>query len=165
MAKPSYIISHWSTMLEGLEASPLEFFNAVELAIGDKNIPSIKLSRFVWKEGGILSAKREYLLVRRKDHVYDICGAPFGNGFFVSSWLGEQRSGVLAFLFGIPLLGRLLQSLFKPTTYYQHDTALMFQALVHSAVTEVVDSLTKAKGLRALSDDERKPEIRNFFGQ
>lgn len=165
MSKPNQIISHWSTMIEGLEASPLEFFNAVEKAINDKEIKNTKHSRFIWKEGGILSTKREYLRIKRKDHAYDICGAPFGNGFFVSTWLGDHESGLLARLFSIPIIGRILEGLFKPQTYFRHDTALMFQSLVHSAVLEVVDSMTKAKGLRSLSEAERKPEMRNFFEQ
>lgn len=163
MSKPNHIISHWSTMIEGLEASPMEFFNALETAITKKGMEKVKFSRFTWSEGGIMSAKREYLRVKRKDHAYDICGAPFGNGFFVSTWLGDHESGALGGLFSIPLIGPLLERMFKPQTYYRHDTAGMFQSLTHSAVLEVIDNLTNAKGLRALPEAERKPEMRNFF--
>ena len=34
----------------------------------------------------IASAKREYLRMQRGKYAFDICAAPFGNGFFVSWW-------------------------------------------------------------------------------
>ncbi len=165
MAKktPGVIISHWNTMIKGLEASPKEFFSSVEGAIKKRQVPDTKTSRVDWKEGSMFSAKREYLRVRRKEHVFDICGAPFGNGFFVSWWLGETKSGIMASLAQIPFLGMFLEHLFKPVSYYKIDTSSMFQSLVHSAVLEVVDEMTKAKGVRGPTELERKPHMRNFF--
>jgi hypothetical protein len=60
---------------------------------------------------------------------------------------------------------RLLAAVAKPLTYYRIDTALMFQSVTHSAVLEVLDSVVSAKGLRALSDTDRKPVMRDFFLQ
>ena len=51
----------------------------------------------------------------------------------------------------------------RPTTYYQMDTALMFQEAIRYAVNDVVDQMSKAKGLRVLSILERKPVLREFF--
>jgi hypothetical protein len=42
--------------------------------------------------GGPASAKREYLQVGREKLIFDICGAPFGTGFFVSWWLAEAKT-------------------------------------------------------------------------
>lgn len=50
-------------------------------------------------------------------------------------------------------------------TSFRHDTALMFQESVRAAVLEVVDGITKAKGLRALSELERKPILTSFFNR
>jgi len=150
-------------LFEGLQASPQEFFAAVEKAIEAREVPDAKRSRIDWKEGGILSAKREYLRTKRKEFAFDICGAPFGNGFFVSWWLGEIPSGLIGLLLSIPIFGLLIGWMFKPLTYYRVDTALMFQSLVHSAVLEVIDDMTKSNGLRALSESERKPHMRDFF--
>lgn len=163
MPQGTVIISHWSTMIEGLEASPKEFFDAVERAIQTKTVPNTKHSRVDWREGGLLSAKREYLRIKRKDHAFDICGAPFGNGFFVSWWLGEIPSGFAALMISIPYIGFLFERFIKPTTYYKNDTAGMFQALIHGAVLEVVDDMTKAKGLKMLAPEDRKPKMRDFF--
>lgn len=216
-ASPESVLSHWSKLLEGLQASPQEFYASVEEAVKARQIPGAELSRVDWHEGGILSARREYLRVMRGRYMFDICGAPFGNGFFVSSWLAEAQSpfGPLALaaliLYGLvgiafsfkqfgfflglfvaaiglpvvfwiftrwmntvregwddplvamPFLGPLYERIFRPQTYYKIDTYLMFQAAVHAAVMEVVDGLTTAKGLRALSESDRKPVMKEFF--
>lgn len=39
----------------------------------------------------------------------------------------------------------------------------MFQTSVRQAVIEVVDQVTSAKGIRALTELERKPVMRDFF--
>jgi hypothetical protein len=107
----------------------------------------MKQSRITWKEGGLLSAKREYLRVRRKEFVFDVCAAPFGKGFFFSWWLGEIPSGFLQFISLIPFIGPIVlwivHHLIKPTTYYKLDTAYMFQKAVHATVMEVIRPYTE----------------------
>lgn len=156
------VISHWFHMFEDFQESPRTFYANVEAAIKGKAIPNIQISRVTWKEGGAFSARREYLRVLRKNHVYDICGAPFGNGFFISAWLGEPPAGCLALFSLIPFLGNLFV---KPLTYYQIDTALMFQSLTHSAMMEVIDQMTESRGFQALSEGERKPIMRDFYNR
>lgn len=166
MAKaPQVIISHWYQLIEGLPASPMDFYQSVEGAVERRRLPDVRISRVEWREGGIGSAKRVYLRLHRRDHVFDVCGAPFGNGFFVSSWLGELPTGLLAFLAEVPGLGFLVRLFLRPATYYTVDTALMFQSAVHAAVLEVLDEMTNAKGLRALSELERKPVMKEMFGR
>lgn len=101
------VIAHWSTLLGGFHISPLEFYSAVERAIEERQIPDTSTSRVDYREGGIVSARREYLRVTRGKNVFDICGAPFGTGFFVSSWLTETHSlaGLLYLLLAIFVLG------------------------------------------------------------
>jgi hypothetical protein len=205
----SNIISRWSTLIENLQASPMEFYASVEKAIEKRQVPGASTSRVDWHEGGPLSAKREYLRVSREKLVFDICGAPFGTGFFVSSWLSEapfrfeiwqiiagiivaailgRIAGFFLFLFvlaaifivfrsiasrgsqdlnlkilGIPIIGPIYEILFRPITYYKLDTESMFQQAIHNSVMEVVDEITKAKGLRLLSELERKPILKEFF--
>lgn len=118
-------------------------------AIERRAIPDAAQSRVDWREGGVLSAKREYLRVRRKQYTFDICGAPFGTGFFVSWWLTEP-------------LGCLGGYIRRRETYYRIDTALMFQEAVHAAVLEVIDGMTSAKGIRGLSELDRKPILRSL---
>lgn len=162
------ILSHWNHMVPGMEQSSAEFYSAIERALSAHGLDDTKLERVNLAEGGLLSAKREYLQVRRKEHVFHICAAPFGNGFFVSWWLGEIRSGLFAELASVPYVGfifRLLAAAAKPLTYYRVDTALMFQSVTHGAVLEALDGSIAAKGSRALTELERKPVMRDFFSQ
>lgn len=86
------VISNWGpTWFEGLQYSPKQFYASVEVALEKREIPGLMISRVDWHEGGSFSAKREYLRVQRKGLTFDICGAPFGNGFFVSWWLAEVQ--------------------------------------------------------------------------
>ncbi len=166
MAKPLTIFSHWNTMVEGLDISTKDFYGALEDAIKAKKVPDTKHMSVSWNEGGVLSAKRQYLRVRRKEHAFDICCAPFGNGTFFSWWLGALPSGFIAFLYALPLLSWLayfFEKFFKPDTYYKIDSMMMFQSLIHAAVLELIDEHTKTKGLRVLSEGERKPQMKDIF--
>lgn len=213
---PDRVLSHWSILVEGLEASPLGFYESVEAALVKRKIPATENSRVQYKEAGLLSAKREYLHVKRETLVFDICGAPFGTGFFFSWWYAEDVPRIHPFFkailalamlwvvwwafsaFGLvsgpllvavvtffvmfavseaaeggqfneplfrslPFVGPLYVWLFKPGTYYRLDSIEMFQQAVHNAVLEVIDAMTTEKGLRALSESERKPIMRQFY--
>lgn len=218
MAKqPAVIFSHWYHLFEGLQEAPKSFYESLEGSIKKRGVPDVVLSRIDYHEGGVFSAKREYLRAERQRLVFDVCAAPFGNGFFVSWWLGEARSfwsmvvtvamivfglflfgyfiktlgffsGIVVALFvsfiilwvfgylvregslrielslsEIPLFGPMFDLIFKPLTYYRIDTNLMFQESIRLAVMDVVDEITQAKGLRSLSDSERKPVLKNLL--
>ena len=159
---PAVIFSHWYTLIENLQGSSIAFYQSVENTIGNRRVPHSYLSRVNWPEGGVFSARRAYLRVKRKDLILDICAAPFGTGFFVSWWLGP-KPGLLGFFYAIPVFGLFLQYVTRPFTYYKIDTALMFQEAINNSVQEVIEDMTKAQGLRSLSENERKPILRNFF--
>lgn len=67
------------------------------------------------------------------------------------------------FLLGLTLFGGIWNVFKRGISYFEYDTALMFQASVHSSVLEVLDALTDAKSLPRMSDSERKPINRDFF--
>ncbi len=100
---------------------------------------------------------------------FRIFGAFFGLGFLVLGFLGlgalisQGEAPWHAYVFAVPFLGQLWERLFQPLTLYRYDTMLMFKSAVHKAVLEVIDGLTDAQGLRRLSDDERKPIMRDFW--
>ena len=148
-------ISNWYHLFEGLQESPQPIYTAIEESIKKRQLSDVHLSRVDYREGGVFSAKREYLRVQRKELLFDICAAPFGNGFFVSWWLGEALSGIWTF----PLLGPLLIMLFRPPTYYRIDTTHMFQELIRGAVNEVIEQVAQTKGLRGLTELEKKPTM------
>ncbi len=164
MAKQAPIIrSHWHQSIPCLQESPQKFYNNLVEAILQRNIPGIDISRIDYREGGVFSAKRLYLRVQRKEHIFDICAAPFGSGFFFSWWRGEKIGLFWCLVMLIPFLGIPLMTIFRPETYFRHDTGLMFQDSIASAVLEVIDGITKANGLRPLTELERKPIQSDFF--
>ncbi len=87
---PVRVISNWSTLIEGFNTSALEFYKLVEEGVAKRQVPNVEFARKDIREGGILSAKREYLLVKRGKLTFAVCSAPFGTGQFFSWWLLEQ---------------------------------------------------------------------------
>ena len=164
-AQPTTVLSHWNQMIPGLVLSSKEFYVTIEGLINGRNLDHTKWERVDLSEGGLFSSKREYLQVRRREHVFHICAAPYGNGFFISSWLGQIDSSFWAWLSSLPFIGPIVMRFIKPLTYYKIDTALMFQSATHGAVLEALDGLTNAKGIRPLTESERKPVMRDFFAQ
>jgi hypothetical protein len=90
-AKATDVISHWAKLIEGMQMSTQEFYSRVERVLADRKVPGLEMSRVLWKEGGLFSARREYLRMVRERLIFDVCAAPFGMGFFVSTWFGEKR--------------------------------------------------------------------------
>lgn len=161
--QPSIRVSHWSTMIEGLDERPSEFYRNVQASLAARTIPGLA-TRYVYaKEGGAGSAKRLYLEVRRGRLVFHICGAPFANGFFVSWWLGETTNVFVAALALLPFSELAFPWVFRGPTYFETDTTLMVQALVHRAVLETVDGTTSAQGVRGPVELERNPVVRNLL--
>ena len=156
---PTEVISNWSHLIEFFNYSSKDFYTQVEEAVKKREIPEIKFQRVDFKEGGMLSAKREYLRVRRHALVFDICAAPFGKGFFVSWWLGEPM-GCFEKLALFPVFGFLA----KPATYYALDNAAMFRTSIHGAVTDVIDEITKGvQGVKQLTEADKQPIMHEFY--
>src|SRR6202451_901199 len=106
MAKQANVISHWDQLIENFQASSMEFYNSVEKALEGRAVPEIHWTRVEHKEGGLASAKRQYLRTQRGKYAFEICDAPFGTCFFLSSWLTKPPLPfafiyTLAFLFGV----------------------------------------------------------------
>lgn len=162
MSSTTEVISHWSTLIQDFQYSPQQFYQALTQAVEKRQIPDAKIDRIQMKEGGLFSAKREYLGIScKKDFYFAICGAPFGTGFFVSWWLLDPPDGLLSSMFSTT--AALAKAFVKPWTYYRVDAATMFQTATHSAVLEVIDSISSTQGLKALTEAERKPIMREFF--
>jgi hypothetical protein len=220
---------HWHKLVENFETSSKEFYVAVEAGLKRRELPSLRVSRVRWSEGGPISPDREYLRVAGGRHSFDMCAAPFGTGFFFSSWVTPRKSStfgqvvvillvvlpilwtlprlfmanragmlptalstlffhqlwlpIIAFFGALllvalmaragvlepelavmdtPVIGAIYRAFFYRETYYRIDTMLMFQSAVHSAMLEVIDGLMTQKGLRALSEDERKPVFKQL---
>ena len=161
--KDTLIFSHWYHLNENLQQSSKEFYSELTQTIRQRKLPNVSISTIYHREGGIVSAKREYLRVKREEYIFDICAAPFGNGFFISWWLGEKISFLLSLVSFIPFIGDSMVRSARPSTYYRKDTTLMFQESVHLAVLEVLDGIIETNGLKALYGFERKPIMSDLF--
>jgi hypothetical protein len=162
MAGEPEVLAHWHLLLDDFATSSKDFYSSVGQSLASRQLPAAKTKRVDWSEGGLFSAKREYLRVTRDDLTFDICAAPYGNGFFFSSWL-VTKQGFFARLATLPMVGPFVRWAFKRITYFAVDTRLMFQESVHRAVTDTIDGIRVAKGLRALSPDELRPVTNNLL--
>jgi len=222
MRKHPHVEGHWLTYIEGGSVSALDFYKLVRTAVVRRKIPDLKICEVEWHESGLGSGKRVYLRVSRENLNFDICAAPFGDGYFFSWWLARiprvlldlgfllaalVAGGILTYLlsksqdgcFGcmglllapilflgglvglgafvrygdqgleptvlsMPITGFLYKLVFRPVTYFNEDTAIIFRDAVHDAVLEGIDALIAKQGLRALAPEERKPTVRNLLG-
>jgi hypothetical protein len=64
--------------------------------------------------------------------------------------------GVEPTVLSMPITGFIYGFVFRPNTYFNEDSSLMFRESVHHAVTEAIDQVTSAQGVRGLSDEGRK---------
>lgn len=81
-----------------------------------------------------------------------------GIGFAIRRGFVGTEERVLS----VPIVGLIYRWLFNPFSYYQVDSELSFEKAVHAAVLEAVDTLTDSKGIRGLSEFERKPMLREL---
>jgi hypothetical protein len=86
-------------------------------------------------------------------------GMLFGLGLIVR----YGNMGLEPTVLSMPVTGFVYQLAFRPVTYFNEDSRLMFEAAVQAAVLEAIDALRASKGLRALSYDERKPTRRSLL--
>lgn len=155
--------SNWNTLINGFNYSTKEFYELLSKELKSHDIKGIRTHNVFLPEGGIFSSNRLYLRVRWKEYQYDICAAPFGEGFFVSWWLLYKNSFGKMLVNRIPFIGRWLVSRFYRITYYKQDTGSMFMSYAQTSVLKVIDDITKEKGVRSLSEEERKPVMRDIF--
>jgi len=151
------IHSRWHKPFDSVQFSAKEFYSEIEQAIKKREVSGIKIDSVTHVNYNLLSSSREYLQIRRDDSMFLVCAAPFGTGFFISWWLGKTISLWEDIVPRIPLIGKGLAYLMFSKTFYQMDTETMFKEMVQQSVLEVIDGMTNAKGLRGLSELERRP--------
>src|SRR5437879_936143 len=81
-------VSHWYQLVDGLQYSTESFYEELRNEVDLWKIPNATVLQVEHPEGDpLFSAKRLYFRVQRNELIFDICGAKFGRGFFVSWWL------------------------------------------------------------------------------
>lgn len=67
-------------------------------------------------------------------------------------------------LLRLPVIGPVYETFFRSsTTYFQHDTRMVFLKLMDELVKEQVDTETSAKGIKLLSCFEHRPLFDDFY--
>jgi len=155
--------SRWNTLIDNFEYSPKEFYSRLKTELESHGVSNITIKEKYIKVGGVMSYSRIYLRATWKDYQYDICGAKFGHGFFVSWWLMYKDSIWKILISKIPFIGVWLAQKLYPVTYYRIDTASMFMSYAQSSVLKVVEDITNNKGVRVLTEAERKPILNDIF--
>jgi len=114
------LLSHWCKLIENLSFSPEEFYERTTAGLQAREIPKLKEQRIAIHEGGLLSAKRLYMRLGRERIVIDICGAPFGTGFFVS-WRLLEHPLRISWIALVALLWLALWALTLAAPVYQRQ--------------------------------------------
>ena len=87
--KKTNVIKQWYVLFDNFETPAGEFYEVIESDLNVRDLTGLELSRVEYAEGGLLSAKREYLRMRRERLVFDVCAAPFGTLWFFSCRFAE----------------------------------------------------------------------------
>jgi hypothetical protein len=117
-------LSHWYSLVPTFNTSTKDFYLAVEKELKVRQVPGLEISRVEFAEGGVLSARREYLRMARERLVFDICAAPFGTAFFFSCRFAQ-----------IPAVIRLWQLLvLVGMTYVYFSVSVYFLGFIHSLI-------------------------------
>jgi len=128
--------------------STQDFYKLVEELINKREMPNVSISKINYPTEHILSERREYLRVGRKDSIFDICVAPFGTGSFVSYWYGEPRKTLKELAKRIhPVANEIIDD-FDKKTRYQYDTDSVFQLWVKDCITNAIEEVKTNKGIR-----------------
>ena len=82
--KPEELRPPTYTLIDGFETSTDAFYQTIEDELLARQVPGLELMRVDFREGGLLSSKRDYLRMRRERLTFDLCSAPFGTSWFFS---------------------------------------------------------------------------------
>lgn len=150
----SNVLSHWSHFFQSFSLSSDVFYGELEKSLKNHDMPNAVIERTKHKEGGMLSASREYLRIKHGDIVFDVCAAPFGKDFFISWWLYET-AGSMRTMLKSTKFGDFLNQRAAKRTFYQVDEEDMFRSCVHQCILETVTTVSEGKGMVQFTDADK----------
>ena len=83
------VLDHQYQLIDGFDCSTEDFYKGIEGDLTKRKVPAMEITREEFAEGGLLSARRVYLRMRRERLVFDVCSAPFGKAWFFSYRFAE----------------------------------------------------------------------------
>jgi len=151
------VLARWSGRLTGVDCTPLEFFELVQVDVLETQLPDIRFARITRRENGPFSANRIYFRVRCDRLFFDVTAFVSGRVLAVGYWLHADWPGLQDLFFEFPFVGSLIERAVRPTTYYGVDQLENFQHIVHDSILRVLDDLSSRNSTATLPDDERQP--------
>lgn len=148
--------NQWQHCFDDFKFSAVDFYAIVEKEIKKRKPPKVSMKRISYPEAGITSHNRIYLEVTFQNIRFIICAAPYGSGFFVSWRSGTTITFFQDMLTRLPFVGRYISNAYDSRTYFQLDTEGMFMNTVKNAVMEAIDEVTNQKGIRSLTEEEKR---------
>jgi len=106
--KPADVIDHWYALVPAFTTSAKEFYAEIEKELKEREVPGLEIFHVDFAEGGVLSAKREYLRMTRERLVFDICAAPFGKGYFFSGRFAEIPAVIRLWQLVVVMVGSMM---------------------------------------------------------
>src|SRR5258708_1720056 len=94
--KKTEVLKYTYVLFDNFDTPVSEFYQAIEHDLKTRELSGLEISRIEYAEGGMLSAKRQYLRLRRERFVFDVCAAPFG-----TTWFFSYRFALIPASFGI----------------------------------------------------------------
>lgn len=150
----SNVLSHWSHFFQSFAMSSSLFYEELEKTLKLHEMPNAVISKTTHKEGGIISAAREYLRIKHGDIVFDVCASPFGKDFFISWWLYET-AGPMRTMLKNTKVGDFMNERASKRTFYQFDEEDMFRSCVHDCILETIAKVSEGKGITELTDAQK----------
>ena len=82
--KPEELRPPTYALVDNFQTSSDAFYKSIEEELATRQVPGLDFRRIDFREGGLLSGKRDYLRMRRERLTFDLCSAPFGTSWFFS---------------------------------------------------------------------------------
>ena len=119
-------ISYWCTLFDDCVYLPSDFYASVQKNLDCRQVPDLLVDFVLMHEGTVFSKRRLYHQMRRERIVAEICAAPFGSGFFISSRLFDRRRHAFYwdYLFAFAVL-----ALITIPVWYQYGTIVAIVVL------------------------------------
>lgn len=151
------LLSRWYHFFDGFQFSAQEFYQAVEQEVTARKVPDVQISRVTHAEKNILSAQREYLQIRHQEFIFEIGGANFGTGSFVSWWMYRSVSWLERKVTESNSKNKVFFEWMISKARHQTDKADMFKECISIAVKSAIETMTSGKGQRGLTELEYRP--------
>lgn len=90
-ASRNKLIRYWPRLLDNVQYSTQRFYTVFLEKLHKRQVPDLEVEPILLRQSGLFSPSRLYLQLRRERFVFEICAAPFGNGFFCSERLYDRR--------------------------------------------------------------------------